>query len=97
LVFPTTQTYNDGEVVQWDEPTPASGEEPEHPAPTLTVGPVATTTPATEPSVAAVAATTSSGSDSTATILAAVSLVIAAAALVVAAVALRRRPENREG
>ena len=97
LVFPTTQTYNDGEVVQWDEPTPSSGEEPEHPAPTLTVGPAATTTPATEPSVAAVAATTSSGSDSTATILAAVSLVIAAAALVVAAVALRRRPENREG
>ena len=39
LVFPTTQTYNDGEVVQWNEPTPASGEEPEHPAPTLTVGP----------------------------------------------------------
>jgi len=109
LVFPATQTYNDGEVVQWNEPTPASGEEPEHPAPTLTVGPAdgsehgatdpaAASTPVTEPSVSAVAATTSSGSDSTATILAAVSLVLAAAALVVAAVALRRRPAgNREG
>ena len=109
LEFPATQTYNDGEVVQWNEPTPASGEEPEYPAPTLTVGPAdgsehgatdpaAASTPVTEPSVSAVAATTSSGSDSTATILAAVSLVLAAAALVVAAVALRRRPAgNREG
>ena len=109
LVFPATQTYNDGEVVQWNEPTPGSGEEPEHPAPTLTVGPAdgsehgatdpaAASTPVTEPSLSAVAATTSSGSDSTATILAAVSLVLAAAALVVAAVALRRRPAgNREG
>ena len=109
LEFPATQTYNDGEVVQWNEPTPASGEEPEHPAPTLTVGPAdgsehgatdpaAASTPVTEPSVSAVAATTSSGSDSTATILAAVSLVLAAAALVVAAVARRRRPAgNREG
>ncbi|MGS0683866.1 YcnI family copper-binding membrane protein [Nakamurella sp. GG22] len=38
LNFPTTQTYNDGTVVNWDEPTSASGEEPEHPAPALTVG-----------------------------------------------------------
>lgn len=113
LEFPTTQTYSDGEVVQWNEPTPASGEEPEHPAPTLTVGPAdedghggsaapasgdPTVAPSTAPSVAAVAATTSSGSDSTATILAAVGIVIAAAALVVAAVALRRRPSGtREG
>jgi uncharacterized protein YcnI len=42
LTFPTTQTYNDGEVVQWNEPTPASGEEPEHPLPTLTVTPAGT-------------------------------------------------------
>jgi|GEM_PF-384202 len=38
LAFPATQTYNDGTVVEWNEPTPASGEEPEHPVPTLTVG-----------------------------------------------------------
>lgn len=37
LVLPTTQTYTDGTVVAWDEPTPASGEEPEHPAPVLAV------------------------------------------------------------
>jgi uncharacterized protein YcnI len=37
LVLPTTQTYTDGSVVAWDQPTPASGEEPEHPAPVLQV------------------------------------------------------------
>ena len=38
MVFNATQTYSDGSVVEWNEPTPASGEEPEHPAPTLTIG-----------------------------------------------------------
>ncbi|HET9873271.1 MAG TPA: YcnI family protein [Propionibacteriaceae bacterium] len=37
LMLPATQTYSDGKVVIWDEPTPASGEEPEHPAPALEV------------------------------------------------------------
>lgn len=31
----THQTYSDGSVVDWDQATPASGDEPEHPAPTL--------------------------------------------------------------
>ncbi|WP_188986991.1 YcnI family protein [Saccharopolyspora thermophila] len=36
LVMPTTQTYDNGEVVNWDAPPPAPGaEEPAHPAPTL--------------------------------------------------------------
>ena len=35
VLLPATQTYSDGEVVRWDEPTPSSGEEPEHPAPAL--------------------------------------------------------------
>ena len=35
IAMPATQTYSDGEVVQWNEPTPASGDEPEHPVPTL--------------------------------------------------------------
>ena len=37
ILLPATQTYSDGEVVTWDQPTPASGEEPEHPAPQLEV------------------------------------------------------------
>lgn len=35
LTFPTVQTYNDGEVVRWNQPTPPSSAEPEHPAPAL--------------------------------------------------------------
>lgn len=35
--FKALQTYDDGTVVRWIEPTPASGEEPEHPAPVLYV------------------------------------------------------------
>jgi len=105
LSFPATQTYSDGEVVQWNEPTPASGEEPEHPAPTLTVteagadgdhhdDAVASSedaAPTTQASVTAAAAD-SGNSGSTATILAIVAIVLAAAALLVAAIALRRRP-----
>lgn len=37
VLLPATQTYSDGEVVVWDQPTPASGDEPEHPAPQLEV------------------------------------------------------------
>ena len=33
--FPSVQTYADGTVVRWDEPTVPGAEEPEHPAPTL--------------------------------------------------------------
>ncbi len=35
ILLPVHQTYSDGSVVDWDQPTPASGEEPEYPAPTL--------------------------------------------------------------
>jgi uncharacterized protein YcnI len=35
MVFKAIQTYGSGEEVAWIEPTPASGEEPEHPAPVL--------------------------------------------------------------
>ena len=37
LVFPVTQTYSDGTVVQWDQPSPAGKPEPEHPAPAFVV------------------------------------------------------------
>ena len=35
LTFQASQTYSDGEVVQWNEPTVKGGAEPEHPAPVL--------------------------------------------------------------
>jgi uncharacterized protein YcnI len=37
ILLPAVQTYSDGSVVRWDQPTPDSGEEPEHPAPTIFV------------------------------------------------------------
>lgn len=35
--FDAVQTYDNGDVVRWIKPTPVGGEEPEHPAPVLTV------------------------------------------------------------
>jgi uncharacterized protein YcnI len=104
LTFPTTQTYGDGIVVQWNEPTPASGAEPEHPVPTLTVNAAAggedghshggddSAASVSEAAVATTGAASTSDDNGPATVLAAVSLVVAAASLVVAALALRRRP-----
>ena len=37
VAVPVTQTYSDGKVVNWNQPTPASGDEPENPVPTFTV------------------------------------------------------------
>jgi uncharacterized protein YcnI len=42
MEFKAVQTYEDGTEVRWIEPTPASGVEPEHPAPVLTVRGTAT-------------------------------------------------------
>ncbi len=41
LTFAARQTYSDGSVVTWDQPTVAGQPEPEHPAPSFTVGPAA--------------------------------------------------------
>ncbi|GGM10443.1 YcnI family copper-binding membrane protein [Nakamurella endophytica] len=61
LSFPAVQTYDDGTVVRWNQPTPASGEEPEHPVPTLAV------TPAAASSTAPGSATSSPGTGAAAT------------------------------
>jgi len=37
ILLPVTQSYTDGRTVAWTDPAPASGEEPAHPAPSLTV------------------------------------------------------------
>ena len=52
IALPAVQTYDDGEVVAWDQPMNPDGSEPERPAPTLTLTPAtgdehgAATTPA---------------------------------------------------
>ena len=35
--LPAVQVYSDGQKVAWDQSTPEGGDEPEHPAPTLTL------------------------------------------------------------
>ena len=37
IVFTATQTYSDGEVVAWSDPTVEGQDEPEHPAPVLSL------------------------------------------------------------
>lgn len=99
LSFPTTQTYDDGEVVEWADPVTEGTEEPEHPAPTLTLSGAAAgddhggaEVSAAPVDTAAAVAPVVSSTDTTARVLSVVGLVIAAAAVLVAALALRRRP-----
>ena len=98
MSFDTTQTYDDGSVVQWDEPTPASGEEPENPAPVLTISPAAadttagaltdasTTTAATSTNTAAAGATTAAADPTTDAVTGAAGATADAAASTAAAV-----------
>ncbi|OYN75499.1 YcnI family protein [Mycolicibacterium sphagni] len=88
--FPATQTYADGTVVRWDEPTPPGGAEPENPVPTLSL----TAAPDAmehhgqpSPTVAAQAAP---ASDDTARWLAGAALVVAAVGVALAVVSRRR-------
>ena len=74
LLLPALQTYSDGEVVKWDQPTPASGEEPEHPAPALEVVAAASTeegAASTSPSSAASPAAADSSAPASSTTAAA--------------------------
>lgn len=82
LLLPTVQTYSDGTVVRWDQPTPATGEEPEHPAPQLEVTAAAPDTPV---------APATGGPDVTARWLGGSALAVAAAGAALAAAGLRRR------
>ena len=84
MVFKALQTYSDGTVVRWiDEPT--GKDEPEHPAPVLTLTKKATA----NPSPAAAADGTSSGSGTVGAVAVA-ALVVALAALGAAVTALLR-------
>lgn len=93
LVFTAVQTYSDGRQVRWNEVSVDGADEPEHPAPTLTVtapdsGATAEQTSARsatqDASIVKESAATDQGSSSQAV----VALVLAGLALVVAAGAL---------
>ncbi len=105
VMFPVTQTYADGTVVHWDQPPLPNGDEPEYPAPllTLTAGPPAAkerhATPAAPPPTTAPSVSTAptsdehaqptAGPDNTARALAGGALLVAAIGVGVA-VARRR-------
>jgi uncharacterized protein len=83
LTFPTLQTYSDGTVVRWIDPTTPGGAEPEHPTPTVTLtagddghGTTETTAPADT--------TSDKSEDDDNNALAIVALVVGAVALVAA-------------
>jgi hypothetical protein len=92
LVFPTFQTYSNGEVVKWTDLPKADGSEPERPAPTLKLVAAdderaghhgaASVTPSPGPSVApateaaAPAHGTAGGSDGTARLLGGIGIAV---------------------
>ena len=93
LEFASLQTYSDGEVVRWIESVTPGGEEPERPAPTLTLVAATddeetATPPATLPSDVA----TSSDVDSAKTI-GIIGIVLGGLGLIVAVIAIARRPK----
>jgi hypothetical protein len=97
IELPAVQTYSDGKVVTWNQPTPASGEEPEYPAPTFLItaaeagsadgGDVAT---AAAPNADEAAASPADSTDPLARGLGIGGLLVGAAGVATAVVAVRR-------
>lgn len=84
--FPATQTYSDGSVVRWDQPTAPGGAEPDYPVPVLSLTGAAAMTTDDDHATIAQAST----ADNSARWLAGGALTVAAIA-VVAALTVRRR------
>jgi uncharacterized protein YcnI len=84
LVMPAVQTYDNGDVVNWNQPTVAGQDEPEHPAPHLALAPAGAddaVAPVADASTAAPATTAAATSDGTARWLGGIGLLVAALAL----------------
>ena len=85
MSFPATQTYSDGEVVDWADPVQEGEAEPEHPAPTLELS---------GSSTAAESDDDGGSSDTLAIVLGAVGIGLGLIALIVALTGRRRGPAN---
>jgi Uncharacterized protein conserved in bacteria len=92
VMLPAHQTYSDGTVVNWDQPTPASGVEPEHPAPTLYIDDAPPSSDAPASVTATTAPSTTNGLATASVVLGVAGLALGAIALVIAVLALARRP-----
>ena len=100
MTFKAIQAYGDGSVVSWIEETPEGGDEPEHPAPTLTLAAAGTEAAGTQPAAGEVASGTaaeasgdapSRGSVVGAYVVGGVGLAVGLAGLALAAAARRGR------
>ncbi|HEV3357148.1 MAG TPA: YcnI family protein [Pseudonocardiaceae bacterium] len=82
--MPAVQTYDDGSVIDWNQPTPASGQEPDHPLPQLTLAAADSSAGSTNNATVnmpGMTTTAASGSDSTARWLGGIGLLLGALAL----------------
>jgi uncharacterized protein YcnI len=84
MVFKALQTYSDGTVVRWIDPTTPGGPEPEHPAPTLVLS------PASDDASSSASSAGGNGRATTALVLSIVALVVALGA---GAASVVRRPK----
>lgn len=91
--FVAKQTYSDGSVVDWDQPTKPGQPEPDHPAPVLTIGAATSSGPASSaaPTVAAAAPAAKSSSSNTGVWFGVGGLAVGVVALLVALYAVTRR------
>lgn len=91
--FTAIQTYSDGSVVKWDQPTKPGAAEPEHPAPVLTIGAVSSTSaaPSNAPSVTAAPRPADDSSSSGGVWFGVGGIAVGAVALLVALYAATRR------
>lgn len=93
MAFPAIQTYSNGDVVRWIEPTPANGDEPDHPVPVLDLTSASSAAATTGAPAASVASAATAHDDGTARGLGIAGIVVGALGLLTAAAALglRRR------
>jgi periplasmic copper chaperone A len=90
LVVPATQEYSDGTTVNWDQPE-RNGEEPEHPAPSLTFAKAPAAGHGAPTQAAAATHLSGGGGDVLARVLGIVGVIAGVAALAVAVLTGRRR------
>jgi uncharacterized protein YcnI len=95
IEIPAVQTYSDGKVVKWNEPTPASGEEPEYPVPTFVITAAETNSAeggeaAPAPNTGEAAASPNDATDPVARALGIGGLLVGVAGVATAVVAVRR-------
>lgn len=93
--FPATQTYADGSVVKWDQPSAPGGAEPANPAPVLTLTEGSAPPPTHHPTPASTAPATPAAqkptatTDNTARVLAGAALLLGALGIGVALITRR--------